>query len=118
MGRSAVLHCVFQAQIVREAQAGLLRDIRPNAVALVDGFGFEDYLLHSALGRRDGDVYRYVPQSLTHHRVIAARSISTLVTHFKLLCDERSCPIAPWVPDRGSRKVSRSPAFAFHQIFM
>lgn len=52
-----------QALWVREAQAGLLRDIRPNAVALVDGFGFEDYLLHSALGRRDGDVYRYRPPS-------------------------------------------------------
>lgn len=58
VGRSAALLGALQAQMVREAQAGLLRDIRPNAVALVDGFGFEDYLLHSALGRRDGDVYR------------------------------------------------------------
>jgi len=26
-------------------------------VALVDAFGFEDYVLNSALGRHDGDVY-------------------------------------------------------------
>lgn len=47
-----------QAKAAREAQYQLLRDIRPNAVALVDGFGFEDYMLNSALGRKDGDVYR------------------------------------------------------------
>lgn len=27
-------------------------------MALVNGFGFEDYVLNSALGRYDGDVYR------------------------------------------------------------
>ena len=26
-------------------------------MALVDGFGFEDYLLNSCLGRKDGNVY-------------------------------------------------------------
>jgi Acyl-CoA oxidase len=36
----------------------LLLEVRPDAVALVDAFGFEDYLLNSALGRKDGDVYR------------------------------------------------------------
>ena len=35
----------------------VLRDLRPDAVALVDSFGFEDYLLNSAIGRHDGDVY-------------------------------------------------------------
>lgn len=36
----------------------VMRELRPDAVALVDGFGFEDYILNSALGRHDGDVYR------------------------------------------------------------
>ena len=35
----------------------LLKKIRPNAVTLVDSFGFDDYFLNSALGRYDGDVY-------------------------------------------------------------
>ncbi|PNH11730.1 Peroxisomal acyl-coenzyme A oxidase 2 [Tetrabaena socialis] len=47
-----------QAASARAAHRGLLAALRPNAVALVDAFAFPDYLLHSALGRRDGDVYR------------------------------------------------------------
>ena len=35
----------------------VMRELRPDAIALVDGFGFEDYLLNSAIGRHDGDVY-------------------------------------------------------------
>ena len=40
-----------QVSLIRQQQYGLLRELRPDAVALVDGFGFEDYLLNSALGR-------------------------------------------------------------------
>ncbi len=40
-----------QASLVRQQQYALLRELRPDAVALVDGFGFEDYLLNSSLGR-------------------------------------------------------------------
>ncbi|KAG2435906.1 hypothetical protein HXX76_007101 [Chlamydomonas incerta] len=47
-----------QAGALRRAHRGLLAALRPNAVALVDAFAFPDYLLHSALGRQDGDVYR------------------------------------------------------------
>ncbi|KAK9824680.1 hypothetical protein WJX72_012328 [[Myrmecia] bisecta] len=47
-----------QASQARQQQYALLRGLRPDAVALVDSFGFEDYLLNSALGRKDGDVYR------------------------------------------------------------
>jgi acyl-CoA oxidase len=43
---------------MRECQRALLQAVRPDAVALVDAFAFEDYALNSALGRRDGDVYR------------------------------------------------------------
>ncbi|KAI8609386.1 hypothetical protein BC830DRAFT_1070995 [Chytriomyces sp. MP71] len=34
-----------------------LREVRPNAVALVDSWGIPDYVLNSALGRYDGKVY-------------------------------------------------------------
>eukprot|EP00976_Prorocentrum_cordatum_P114210 1195817-Prorocentrum_minimum.AAC.3 len=35
----------------------LLSELRPDAVALVDAFGLDDYFLNSALGAADGDVY-------------------------------------------------------------
>lgn len=37
--------------------AQVIQEVRPDAVALVDSFGFEDYVLNSAIGRHDGDVY-------------------------------------------------------------
>ena len=46
-----------QVEWARRQYYGLLAALRPNAVALVDAFGFSDYALHSALGRADGDVY-------------------------------------------------------------
>jgi hypothetical protein len=36
----------------------VLRDLRPDAVGLVDAFAIPDYVLDSSLGRFDGDVYR------------------------------------------------------------
>ena len=47
-----------QTAALRDHQRALLLELRPDAVALVDAFGFEDYALNSALGRYDGDVYR------------------------------------------------------------
>jgi hypothetical protein len=41
-----------------EALDALLRELRPDAVAIADAFDHSDYNLDSALGRRDGDVYR------------------------------------------------------------
>jgi acyl-CoA oxidase len=35
----------------------IMAELRPNAVALVDAFAVPDYLLNSALGRSDGNVY-------------------------------------------------------------
>lgn len=35
----------------------IMAELRPNAVALVDSFAVPDYLLNSALGRSDGNVY-------------------------------------------------------------
>jgi hypothetical protein len=47
-----------QAAQLREQHRALVRALRPNAVALVDGFGYTDFLLNSALGRKDGNVYQ------------------------------------------------------------
>jgi len=46
-----------QAGWVRAQKRALTRALRPEALALVDSFGYEDYVLNSALGRKDGDVY-------------------------------------------------------------
>ncbi len=46
-----------QHRMVRQQFKLLCRDLRKNAVALVDSFGYEDYLLNSAIGRRDGNIY-------------------------------------------------------------
>ena len=46
-----------EMQRCNEAVAELLRELRPDAVALVDAFDFPDRVLNSALGRRDGNVY-------------------------------------------------------------
>lgn len=47
-----------QASSVRQRQRALLMELRPNAVALVDAFGFTDYELNSCIGRADGDIYK------------------------------------------------------------
>lgn len=46
-----------QAGWLRAQKRALTRALRPNAVALVDAYGYEDYQLNSAIGRKDGDVY-------------------------------------------------------------
>lgn len=47
-----------QAELLRSKVDELLTVIRPQAVPLVDSFKLPDYLLNSALGRDDGEVYR------------------------------------------------------------
>lgn len=46
-----------------------MREVRPDAVALVDSFGFEDYVLNSALGRYDGDVYTALLKDASNSRL-------------------------------------------------
>lgn len=46
-----------QAMMVKQHLVQILKTIRPDVVALVDAFDFPDYLLNSALGENDGDVY-------------------------------------------------------------
>jgi hypothetical protein len=47
-----------QIQFIALYHRKLLREIRPDAIPLVDAFDFSDHLLNSALGRYDGNVYQ------------------------------------------------------------
>ena len=46
-----------QQAMIRSGVRVHLRDVRPDAVALVDAFEFPDNVLNSALGRHDGNCY-------------------------------------------------------------
>jgi len=46
-----------QYKLIRECAYGLLKEIRPDAVPLVDAFDIPDSVLRSAIGRYDGNVY-------------------------------------------------------------
>lgn len=46
-----------QSLMIKQHLISVLKSIRPDVVALVDAFGFPDYLLNSALGEGEGDVY-------------------------------------------------------------
>ncbi|OJJ05933.1 hypothetical protein ASPVEDRAFT_308436 [Aspergillus versicolor CBS 583.65] len=48
---------VQQLQPLTSTILELMKKIRPHAVSLVDAWSIPDYLLDSALGRQDGDVY-------------------------------------------------------------
>ena len=56
--RSDVTARHLQVEWARKQYYKCLTALRPDAVALVDSFGLTDYQLNSALGRKDGDVYR------------------------------------------------------------
>eukprot|EP00210_Caulerpa_lentillifera_P003885 g3712.t1 len=47
-----------QLKMLKTQKNALIKEVRPNAVSLVDSFGYLDYELRSALGRADGDVYK------------------------------------------------------------
>ncbi|KAE9416436.1 hypothetical protein Angca_009133 [Angiostrongylus cantonensis] len=46
-----------QSDEIRQGIYRCLERLRPNAVSLVDSWDFDDFELHSVLGRRDGNVY-------------------------------------------------------------
>jgi acyl-CoA oxidase len=46
-----------QFRIIRQVAYSMLTDIRPDAIALVDAFDFQDFVLKSTIGRYDGNVY-------------------------------------------------------------
>jgi len=46
-----------QYKIIRTAVNGLLNEIRPDCVSLVDAFDYPDNILRSSIGRYDGNVY-------------------------------------------------------------
>uniref|UniRef100_A0A9J8DFT6 Acyl-coenzyme A oxidase n=2 Tax=Cyprinus carpio TaxID=7962 RepID=A0A9J8DFT6_CYPCA len=56
----AGLFTVPQLAQISQRLKGLLSELRPNAVALVDAFDYRDEMLNSALGRYDGNVYEHM----------------------------------------------------------
>ncbi|RXN15803.1 peroxisomal acyl-coenzyme A oxidase 1 isoform X1 [Labeo rohita] len=56
----AGLLSVSQLAQISQRLKGLLSELRPNAVALVDAFDYHDEMLNSALGRYDGNVYEHM----------------------------------------------------------
>lgn len=51
-----------QVSLAKQQLYVLLKEIRKEAVPLVDAFDFPDGVLNSALGRYDGDVYNHLFQ--------------------------------------------------------
>lgn len=47
-----------QIKLIQTQISALCQQLRPQAVNLVDAFGFSDYVINSPLGRYDGDIYR------------------------------------------------------------
>eukprot|EP00745_Piridium_sociabile_P002094 TRINITY_DN112431_c0_g1_i1.p1 TRINITY_DN112431_c0_g1~~TRINITY_DN112431_c0_g1_i1.p1 ORF type:complete len:677 (-),score=83.83 TRINITY_DN112431_c0_g1_i1:3-2033(-) len=57
-----VLSTAHSSQLLEEIKR-LLKEIRPDAVAIVDSWGIPDNMLNSALGRYDGQVYEALVES-------------------------------------------------------
>lgn len=53
--RASGMTATFSAQIKT-----LLKDVRPEAAALVDSFNLPDYFLNSCIGRSDGKIYEAI----------------------------------------------------------
>ncbi|XP_051996364.1 peroxisomal acyl-coenzyme A oxidase 1 isoform X1 [Xyrauchen texanus] len=51
---------VPQLAQISQRLKGLLSELRPNAVSLVDAFDYRDEMLNSSLGRYDGNVYEHM----------------------------------------------------------
>jgi len=70
---------------VLERINGLLEALRPDAVALVDAFGFPDSTLKSTLGRRDGNVYEAIYEAAKRsplnqsNRMVGWENLSTVI---------------------------------------
>jgi acyl-CoA oxidase len=71
---SKVVHLYFergfvsphQSGVIREAILQLSKELRPEAVPLVDGFDLPDFLLKSPFGREDGEVFSHFLHEIQH----------------------------------------------------
>ncbi|GAA5827921.1 hypothetical protein JCM5353_007739 [Sporobolomyces roseus] len=87
-----------QAELTRNRVHALLSELRPQAVSLVDAWGVPDYLLNSALGRYDGDVYPAL--------VRFAQNEPLNRTRFNVNVDDEEIEVGPEygrTEDRGSK---------------
>jgi len=73
--------------LVNDAVKELLRQIRPNAVGLVDGFDLSDRTLVSAIGKRDGNVYEAIYKTAQKSQLNKAEVASGYYEHVRPLMD-------------------------------
>jgi acyl-CoA oxidase len=85
-----------QISILQNKLTGLLAELRPNAVALVDAFDYPDKVLDSCLGRYDGQVYQalyeYAKNSPLNNKEVS--SIFIYVLYLKIFVKHMYCDLA------------------------
>ncbi|GAA5866348.1 hypothetical protein JCM1840_004092 [Sporobolomyces johnsonii] len=86
-----------QHELLRNRVHALLAELRPQAVPLVDAWACPDYLLNSALGRSDGDVYPAL--------VRFAQNEPLNRTRFNVDVDDPALEVGP---EEGSPEMRRS----------
>jgi len=70
----AVLDAKQQRLVLRRINE-LLEELRPDIIAITDGFGFADSLLKSTLGRADGNVYEAIYEEAQHNPLNVSRMV-------------------------------------------
>merc|ERR1712217_309613 len=90
----------YAVLLKREKQ--LLKEIRPHAIPLVDGWNIPDFLLNSCLGRYDGRVYEALYEQTKYEPLNDADVTEGYYKHLQyLLHPERKRPAAsPAVPSK------------------
>mmetsp|Transcript_92191 Transcript_92191/g.282185 ORF Transcript_92191/g.282185 Transcript_92191/m.282185 type:complete len:728 (-) Transcript_92191:320-2503(-) len=79
--------------VMLKKQKELLRDIRPHAIPLVDGWNIPDFLLNSCLGRYDGRVYEALYEQTKYEPLNDADVTEGYYKHLQyLLHPERKRP--------------------------
>lgn len=64
-----------QFEIIRQAKEDLLKELRPFALLLVDGFGLPDSILKSAIGKTDGKAYENLWEWTQNHNTFDKQDI-------------------------------------------
>ncbi|XP_050419346.1 peroxisomal acyl-coenzyme A oxidase 1 [Patella vulgata] len=78
-----------QVEVLNSKLLDLLSEIRPNAVAIVDGFDIPDAMLASALGRFDGQVYEALYQYARNSKLNKTEVSDAYYKHLKPFLDRQ-----------------------------
>ena len=87
-----------QRGYIRSAIERLLDTVRRNAVPLVDAFDIPDFVLNSALGRRDGKVYEALWESTKQEPLNASEVCARVCLWSAHIC--LVCPLCGWYHHR------------------